>query len=55
MLLWRPPNRNCTNGFARIEDVISQGELESIAKSFWVAAGLDPELVNNGPSFGARR
>jgi 2-polyprenyl-6-methoxyphenol hydroxylase-like FAD-dependent oxidoreductase len=43
------------NGFVRIEDVISQGELECIAKSFSVAAGLDPEIVNNGPSFRARR
>jgi 2-polyprenyl-6-methoxyphenol hydroxylase-like FAD-dependent oxidoreductase len=39
------------NGFTRIEDVISQGELESIAKSFSAAAGLDPETVNSGPSF----
>jgi 5-methylphenazine-1-carboxylate 1-monooxygenase len=39
------------NGFTRIEDVISQGELESIAKSFSAAAGLDPEIVNSGPSF----
>jgi 5-methylphenazine-1-carboxylate 1-monooxygenase len=37
------------NGFTRIEDVISQGELESIAKSFSAAAGLDPEIVNSGP------
>ena len=43
------------NGFVRIEDVISQGELECIAKSFSGAAGLDPEIVNNGPSFRARR
>src|SRR5260370_38451510 len=27
------------NGFGRIEDVISQGELECIAKSLWVAPG----------------
>src|SRR5215831_3574215 len=39
------------NGFTRIEDVISRSELESIAKSFSVAAGLDPEIVNSGPSF----
>jgi hypothetical protein len=39
------------NGFSRIEDVISRSELESIAKSFSVAAGLDPEIVNSGPSF----
>jgi hypothetical protein len=30
------------NDFARIEDVISQGELESIAKSFSVAAASIP-------------
>jgi 2-polyprenyl-6-methoxyphenol hydroxylase-like FAD-dependent oxidoreductase len=39
------------NGFTRIEDVISRSELESIAKSFSVAASLDPEIVNSGPSF----
>ena len=36
------------NGFVRIEDVISQYELDSIASSFAVAAGLDVETVNSG-------
>jgi 5-methylphenazine-1-carboxylate 1-monooxygenase len=39
------------NGFVRIEDVISRHELDSIANSFAVAAGLDVETVNNGLSF----
>jgi 2-polyprenyl-6-methoxyphenol hydroxylase-like FAD-dependent oxidoreductase len=39
------------NGFARVEDVISQGELDVITKSFAAAAGLDVETVNNRPSF----
>jgi 2-polyprenyl-6-methoxyphenol hydroxylase-like FAD-dependent oxidoreductase len=39
------------NGFARIEDVISRHELDSIASSFAAAAGLDVETVNNGLSF----
>jgi 2-polyprenyl-6-methoxyphenol hydroxylase-like FAD-dependent oxidoreductase len=34
------------NGFARIEDVISPAELEGIANTFAVAAGLDPPSVN---------
>ena len=38
------------NGFARIEDVISHAELESIAKSFSAAAGLDRENVNSAAS-----
>jgi len=39
------------NGFSRIEDVISQQELDSIARSFSAAAGLDVETVNGRPSF----
>jgi 2-polyprenyl-6-methoxyphenol hydroxylase-like FAD-dependent oxidoreductase len=39
------------NGFARIEDVISRHELDSIANSFAAAAGLDVETVNNRLSF----
>jgi 5-methylphenazine-1-carboxylate 1-monooxygenase len=38
-------------GFARIEDVISREHLERIAKSFSVAAGLDPASVNGRRSF----
>jgi 5-methylphenazine-1-carboxylate 1-monooxygenase len=39
------------NGFVRIDDVISRGELDSIANSFATAAGLDVETVNNRLSF----
>ena len=39
------------NGFTRIEDVISREELEAISRSFHSAAGLDPNTVNNRPSF----
>jgi 5-methylphenazine-1-carboxylate 1-monooxygenase len=39
------------NGFARVEDVISQDELDVIANSFAVAAGLDVETVNHRPSY----
>ena len=39
------------NGFSRVEDVISQDELDVIAKSFAAAAGLDVETVNHRPSY----
>jgi 5-methylphenazine-1-carboxylate 1-monooxygenase len=39
------------NGFARVEDVISQEELDVIAKSFAAAAGLDVETVNHRPPY----
>src|SRR5262249_12129296 len=39
------------NGFARIEDVISREEMETISRSFHAAAGLDADTVNNRPSF----
>ncbi len=39
------------NGFARIEDVISREELETITRSFHAAAGLDAETVNSRASF----
>ena len=38
-------------GFHRIEDVISNEELETTTKSYSTAAGLDIETVNNRPSF----
>ena len=34
------------NGFARIEDVISREEMETISRSFHAAAGLDANTVN---------
>jgi 2-polyprenyl-6-methoxyphenol hydroxylase-like FAD-dependent oxidoreductase len=39
------------NGFARIEDVVSQHELDVTARSFATAAGLDVETVNHRPSY----
>jgi 5-methylphenazine-1-carboxylate 1-monooxygenase len=39
------------NGFAHIEDVISQHELDAISRSFAQAAGLDVEKVNQRPSY----
>jgi 5-methylphenazine-1-carboxylate 1-monooxygenase len=39
------------NGFERIDDVISQQELETISTSFSTAAGLDIETVNSRSSF----
>jgi 2-polyprenyl-6-methoxyphenol hydroxylase-like FAD-dependent oxidoreductase len=39
------------DGFARVEDVIAQHELDDIARSFAAAAGLDVETVNHRPSF----
>jgi 2-polyprenyl-6-methoxyphenol hydroxylase-like FAD-dependent oxidoreductase len=39
------------DGFRRINDVISQEELEAISTSFATAAGLDVEAVNGRPSF----
>jgi 5-methylphenazine-1-carboxylate 1-monooxygenase len=39
------------NGFSNIEDVIPRAELESISRSFQLAAGLDPAGLNNRPSF----
>jgi 2-polyprenyl-6-methoxyphenol hydroxylase-like FAD-dependent oxidoreductase len=41
-------------GFERIDDVIPQRELEEIARSFKVAAGFDPETLNNRPSLSVR-
>ncbi len=41
-------------GFTRIEDVIPRQELEEIARSFKVAAGFDPETLNNRCSYSVR-
>lgn len=38
-------------GFKNIEDVIPRAELEQISRSFQIAAGLDPETLNNRASF----
>jgi 2-polyprenyl-6-methoxyphenol hydroxylase-like FAD-dependent oxidoreductase len=42
------------NGFERINDVISRGELDAIVASFAAAAGLDVETVNTRPSYVAQ-
>jgi 2-polyprenyl-6-methoxyphenol hydroxylase-like FAD-dependent oxidoreductase len=39
------------DGFARVEDVISQDELDLITRSFADAAGLDVKTVNSRPSY----
>jgi 5-methylphenazine-1-carboxylate 1-monooxygenase len=39
------------NGFDRIDEVISSGDLETITESFAEAAGLDVATVNGRPSF----
>jgi 2-polyprenyl-6-methoxyphenol hydroxylase-like FAD-dependent oxidoreductase len=39
------------NGFAQIDDVISQSELKEIAASFSLAAGLDVDATNSRPPF----
>lgn len=42
-------------GFERIEDVIPRAELEETARSFKLAAGFDPQTLNERPSLAARR
>ena len=39
------------DGFGRVEDVIPRKELEEIAHSFKLAAGLDPALLNQRASY----
>jgi 2-polyprenyl-6-methoxyphenol hydroxylase-like FAD-dependent oxidoreductase len=39
------------NGFARVDDVISAAELDAIASSFALAAGLDAASVNSRPCY----
>jgi 5-methylphenazine-1-carboxylate 1-monooxygenase len=39
------------DGFDRVDDVISAAELDAIASSFALAAGLDPEKVNSRPRY----
>jgi 2-polyprenyl-6-methoxyphenol hydroxylase-like FAD-dependent oxidoreductase len=41
-------------GFAALEDVISQAELETIARSYKLTAGFDPDVLNNRPSLSVR-
>jgi 2-polyprenyl-6-methoxyphenol hydroxylase-like FAD-dependent oxidoreductase len=39
------------NGFARVQDVISAAELEAVASSFALTAGLDAASVNSRPCY----
>jgi 5-methylphenazine-1-carboxylate 1-monooxygenase len=39
------------HGFDRIDDVVSQKEIDAIARSFFAVAGLDVETVNTRPPF----
>ncbi len=43
------------DGFRQIEDVIPRQELESIARSFKVAAGFDPRTVNEHRTYSVTR
>jgi 2-polyprenyl-6-methoxyphenol hydroxylase-like FAD-dependent oxidoreductase len=38
------------NGFTSIEEIIPRHELETIARDFKIAAGFDPEILNQRPS-----
>ncbi|MGY4349085.1 2-polyprenyl-6-methoxyphenol hydroxylase-like FAD-dependent oxidoreductase [Bradyrhizobium sp. GM7.3] len=38
------------SGFTSIEEIIPRHELESIARDFKIAAGFDPEILNQRPS-----
>ena len=42
------------DGFAHIDDVVSQEELEEIATAYKRTAGFDPETLNNRPSLSVR-
>ena len=42
------------DGFANIDDVVSQEELEEIATAYKRTAGFDPETLNNRPSLSVR-
>jgi 2-polyprenyl-6-methoxyphenol hydroxylase-like FAD-dependent oxidoreductase len=42
------------NGFANLDDVVSQEELEEISNSYKRTAGFDPEVLNSRPSLTVR-
>jgi 2-polyprenyl-6-methoxyphenol hydroxylase-like FAD-dependent oxidoreductase len=50
-IVMRMAHERAPEGFARIEDVISRQELESIAAEYKRTAGFDPEDLNNRESF----
>ena len=41
-------------GFAQLDDVISQQQLEEISRSYKRTAGFDPEILDNRPSLSVR-
>ncbi len=43
------------DGFVNLEDVVSQEELEQIARSYKQIAGFDPETLNSRPSLSVRK
>jgi hypothetical protein len=42
------------DGFASLDEVIGQAELEEIARSYKRTAGFDPDVLNNRPSLSVR-
>jgi len=41
-------------GFANLDDIVSQQELEEIARAYKRTAGFDPETLNRRPSLSVR-
>ncbi len=41
-------------GFADLDDIVSQEELEAIARDYKRTAGFDPDALNNRPSLSVR-
>jgi 2-polyprenyl-6-methoxyphenol hydroxylase-like FAD-dependent oxidoreductase len=42
------------DGFTRLADIVSQQELEEIARSYKITAGFEPETLNSQPSLSVR-
>jgi 2-polyprenyl-6-methoxyphenol hydroxylase-like FAD-dependent oxidoreductase len=42
-------------GFSNLDDIVSQQELEEIARTYKRTAGFDPETLNRRPSLSVRR
>ena len=51
---WRSSNSAAPEGFAELDDVISQQQLEEISRSYKRTAGFDPEILNKRPSLSVR-
>jgi 5-methylphenazine-1-carboxylate 1-monooxygenase len=41
-------------GFSNLDDIVSQQELEEIARAYKRTAGFDPETLNSRPSLSGR-